>query len=96
MADELQEAAAIRIASYQQRMSNLYNRHIKPSAFRAEDLVLRRVFEKRLTRRLANSNQIGPYVIAKVGPVGLYASNKLDGALVPIMWNAMHLKKYYQ
>ena len=29
MANELQEAAAIRIVSYQQRMANLYNKHIK-------------------------------------------------------------------
>ena len=45
MVDELWEAAAICIASYQQRMANLYNRHIKPRAFRVGDLVLRRVFE---------------------------------------------------
>ena len=45
MADELREAAAICIASYQQRMTNLYNRRVRPHTFRAEDLVLRRVFE---------------------------------------------------
>ena len=45
MEKELQEAATIRITSYQEMMTNLYNRHIKPRAFRAEDLVLRRVFE---------------------------------------------------
>ena len=45
MADELWEAGAIRITSYQQRVTNLYNRHIKPHAFRAGDLVLRKVFE---------------------------------------------------
>ena len=33
MEDELWEAAAICIASYQQRMTNLYNKHIKPCAF---------------------------------------------------------------
>ena len=33
MAYELREAAAIRIASYQQRMTNLYNRNIKLCAF---------------------------------------------------------------
>ena len=45
MADELREATTICIASYQQRMENLYNMHIKSRAFRAKDLVLRRVFE---------------------------------------------------
>ena len=33
MANELQEAATICIASCQQRMVNLYNKHIQPHAF---------------------------------------------------------------
>ena len=33
MADELREAATVRITSYQQRMTNLYNRHVKQRAF---------------------------------------------------------------
>ena len=45
MADELQEEAAIHIASYQQRMANLYNKHIKLRAIQARDLVLIRTFE---------------------------------------------------
>ena len=45
MVDELREATAIRIASYQQRMENLYNKLIKSRAFRVGDLVLRMVFE---------------------------------------------------
>ena len=45
MTNKLCEAAAIRIASYQQRIKNLYNRRVRLRAFRAGDLVLRRVFE---------------------------------------------------
>ena len=45
MTDELREASAIHIASYEQRMENLYNKHIKLRAFRVGDLVLRKVFE---------------------------------------------------
>ena len=45
MTDELREATAMRIDLYQQRLTNLYNRHVKSRAFRAKDLVLRRVFE---------------------------------------------------
>ena len=43
--DELREAIVIHIASYQQRVMNLYNRCVRPCTFRAGDLVLRRVFE---------------------------------------------------
>ena len=45
MENELREAATIRVASYQQRMANLYNKHVKPRAFRVGDLILRKVFE---------------------------------------------------
>ena len=33
MTDKLHEAAVVRIASYQQRLTNLYNKHVKSCAF---------------------------------------------------------------
>ena len=98
MIDELHEAAAVCIALYKQRIENLYNRRVKQHAFRARDLVLRKAFEN-TANIAANKFQLnweGPYVIVRVGAVGSYALNKLDGTLVPRMWNAMHLKMYYQ
>ena len=44
MTNELCEVAAMRIASCQQRLKNLYNMHVKSRTFRAEDLLLRRVY----------------------------------------------------
>ena len=66
--------------------------------FRARDLVVRRVFENTVDPVAGNfqPNWEGPYMIVKVGVVGSYALNKLDGTLVPRMWNATYLKKYYQ
>ena len=98
MTDELHEAAAMRIASYQQRLTNLYNRHVKSRVCQPRDLVLRRVFENTvdLMARKLQPNWEGPYVIVRVGPAKSYALNKLDGAPVPRMWNVMHLKRYYQ
>ena len=98
MTDELREAPVVRIALNKQRLTNLYNRHVKPRAFRAGDQVLRRVFEY-TTDLVANKlqpNWEGPYLIVRLGPARSYALNKLDGAPVPRMWNAMHLKRYYQ
>ena len=45
IADELREAAAVRIASYHNRLANLYNRRVKPHMFQLGDLILRKVFE---------------------------------------------------
>ena len=42
---ELSEAAAVRIASYQQRLANLHNRRVKLRTFLVRELVLRMVFE---------------------------------------------------
>ena len=96
MTNEFHEAAAMHIASYQQKPTNLYNRKVKSHAFQTKDLVLRRVFENTAdpTARKFQPNWEGLYMIVKVGAAGSYALNKLDGALVTKMWNAMHLKRY--
>ena len=36
------------------------------------------------------------HMVVRVGTVGSYALSKTDGTVVPKIWNAMHLKKYYQ
>ena len=98
MADELREAAALRIASYQQRLENMYNRRVKPRTFQDGYLVLRRVFES--TTNPADGkfqpNWEGLYIVVRVGAVGSYVLNKLDETPVPRMWNVTHLKRYYQ
>ena len=98
MADKLQEVAAIHITSYQQRMANLYHMHIKPCAFQAGDLVLRRVFKNTVDSmaKKFQPNWEGLYAIIRVGPTMSYTLNKLDRASAPKMWNVMHLKRYYQ
>ena len=45
MTDELHEAGAVRMASYQQITINLNNRQVRQCTCQAEDLVLRRVLE---------------------------------------------------
>ena len=96
--DELWEAAAIRIASYQRRLANSYNKRVKPRVFQPGDLVMWKVFEN-TTDPMAGKfqpNWEGPYVVTRSGESGSYAIDKTDGAPVPRMWNAMHLKRYYQ
>ena len=98
IAEKLREAMVVRMASYQQRMTNLYNRHVKLCAFRAGDLVLRRVFENTIDPAAGKfqPNWEGPYTIVKVGEARSYALDKLDGTPVPRMWNDIHVKWYYQ
>ena len=94
MTNELCEATTMRMASYQQRTTKLYNKRVRQHAYQAGDLVLRRVFENMAGK--FQPNWEGPYTIVRVGPVGSYALDKLEGMPVPRMWNAMHLKRYYR
>ena len=98
IADELCETAPERVASYHRRLANLYNRHVKPRVFQPRDLILRKVFEN-TTDPVAGklqANWEGPYIVIRAGESGSYALDKLDGTPVPRIWNAMHLKRYYQ
>ena len=98
MSDELREAAVIYITSYQRRLANSYNRRVKPRVFRSSDLVLRKVFENTADPNAGKfqPNWEGPYVVTRTGKAGSYAIDKIDGTNVPRMWNAMHLRRYYQ
>ena len=98
MTEELREAAIMRIASYQKRLKNLHNRHVKPRTCQTGGLVLRRVFENMadLSVRKFQPNWEGPYMIVRVGAAKSYALNKLDRTQVPRMWNVRHLKRHYQ
>ena len=96
--DELRESAAIRVASYQRHLANSYNKRVKPRVFQSGDLVLRKIFENTAdsTAGKFQPNWEGPYIVRRLGESGSYAIDKTDGTLVPRMWNAMHLKRYYQ
>ena len=98
VSDELREAAAIRITSYQRCLVNSYIRRVKPRVFWPSNLVLRKVFENIAdpTTGKFQPNLEGPYVMTRTGEAGSYAIDKTDGTPVPRMWNAMHLRKYYQ
>ena len=71
---------------------------MKACAFKADELVLRGVFENtaNLVEEKFQANWEGPYTVVQVGTVGSYALSKLDETVVPRIWNAMHPQKYYQ
>ena len=98
MADELGEAAAVPIASYHRRLAKLYNRRMKPRMFQPGNLVLRKFFENTVDPSTGKfqPNWDGPYIVTRTDEFRSYALDKLNGTLVPRMWNVMHLKKYYQ
>ena len=96
--DELWEAATIQVTSYQRRLTNFYNKRVRPRVFQPGDLVLRRVFKNTMDHKAGKfqPNWEGPYIVTRSGESGSYAIDKTDGTPIPRMWNAMHLERYYQ
>ena len=85
--DELREAAAVRITSYQQRLGNLHNRRVKPRTFLPRELVFKRVFENTAnpTNGKFQPNWEEPYMIVRVGTTGSSALSRLDKTVVSRM-----------
>ena len=60
--DELQESVAIRIASYQRRLTSSYNKRVKPRTFQPGDLVTADSIAGKF-----QPNWEGPYLVTRAG-----------------------------
>ena len=70
----------------------------KTRVFQLGDPVLRKVFENTVDPMVGKfqANWEGLYIVTRASKSGSYALDKLDRKPVPRIWNAMHLKRYYQ
>lgn len=95
--DESRELAKIIMASYQQKMSNSYNKNVYIRTFAVRDLVLRKVFQNTMDMNGGNfaTTWERPYLIDSIVGRGAYRLFTLDGIQVPRSWNSWHLKKYH-
>ena len=86
------------MASYQQKVIAYYNRKTRPCAFRAETLVLRRVFKNMAEKRVEKlqANWEGPYVSSKTENSRAYHLQTLDETPLLRPWIVSNLKQYYQ
>ncbi|XP_074342192.1 uncharacterized protein LOC141679647 [Apium graveolens] len=83
--DELREMAKIRVASYQQRIANVYNKHVHIRIFHVGDMVLRKTFQNTIDAtagKFADTWE-GPYLIDAVVGRGAYRLSTVDGMQVP-------------
>ena len=95
--EEYKEVAIIRLAEYQQKLAQRYNRDVKTREFSAGDLVLRKaVGRMRNTNaeKLAPSRE-GPYRVIVIVGAGAYYLEDLDEMPLPRPWNVHNLKRFY-
>ena len=95
--EECREAATIRLAEYQQRLAQRYNRDVKGREFTAGDLVLRKVVGNMRdvgARKLAQTWE-GPYKVTAIASARAYYLEDLDERPLLRPWNVHNLKKFY-
>lgn len=95
--EEHRESTAIRLAEYQQKLAQRYNRDVRRREFGAGDLVFRKVVRNTRdvnTRNLAPTLE-GPYRITTIAGAGAYYLEDLDEKPFPQPWNVHNLKKFY-
>ena len=95
--EEYRDAAAIRLAEYQQKLARRYNRDVRVREFNAGDLVLKRVvgsMRDTNTEKLAQTWE-GPYRITAIAGVEAYYLEDMNEISLPRPWNAYNLKKFY-
>ncbi|GAV78851.1 hypothetical protein CFOL_v3_22316 [Cephalotus follicularis] len=98
LVEELIDKAAIKVATYQQRVSRYYNKRVNPRPLRECDLVLRNsaIVDPTGTKGKLAPNWEGPYKVKRVLRPGTFKLETLGGREIPKVWNAEHLRKYYQ
>ena len=95
--EEYREASIIRLAEYQQKLAQLYNKDVKTREFSTRDLVLRKAvgsMRNTNTEKLAPSRE-RPYRVIVIAGAGAYYLEDLDEMLLPRPWNVHNLKKFY-
>ena len=96
--DEVRDKASSRMAKYQQKMMEYYNKRVKLRQLDIGDLVLRKVTlaTKNPTQRKLGPTWEGPYRVVHYSRRGSYHLETTDGQKLPYPWNIKHLKKYHQ
>ncbi|XP_059668819.1 uncharacterized protein LOC132313899 [Cornus florida] len=91
--EKKRDAAAVRLASYQQTLVNSHNKKVRHKDFALGDLVLKR--KVGIVKKMFSPWE-GPYRIAEVIRKGAYVLETMVGRVVNKLWNATSLKRYYQ
>ena len=97
LVEEKRAKVELKVAIYQHRVSDLYDKRVRPRSFKKGYLVLRWVTQNtRISLEGSfRANWEGPYRIDKPVGSGAYRLLHIDGTIVKHPWNAAMLRKYY-
>ena len=96
--DEVRDKASSKMAKYQQKMTEYYNKRVKLRQLDIRDLILCKVTPatKNPTQGKLGPTWEGPYRVIHYSRRGSYHLETIDEQRLPRLWNIEHLKKYCQ
>lgn len=89
--------ALIRLANYQQKLAQRYDKNVKPREFVVGNLVLRKVvgsMKDQSLQKLA-PNWKDPYRVTAVAEAEAYYLKDMGEQPLPQPWNVSNLRRYY-
>ena len=97
VAEERREVATVKMANYQQRLKQGYDKGVKLWPLAPGDLVLRKVVgtAKNPAWGKLGLNWEGPYRITSIAGIGAYYLENLDENVISHPWNVNNLRRYY-
>ena len=96
--DEKREQVQRRTEEYQRKTARYYNQKVKPRSYIPGDLVLKKLLpaRKNPTHGKLGLKWEGPYIITRVVRPDNYELQIEEGKILQHIWNAEHLKRFYQ
>ena len=96
--DEKHEHVLKRTEDYQRKTTRYYDQKVKPRSYKHGDLVLKKILpaRKNLTHGKLGPNWEGPYIVSRIVRLGNYELHIEEGKVLSHLWNAEHLKQFYQ
>lgn len=94
--EEKREQALILITTRNQVVAIYYNKKFQPRTFKVKDLVLKKVLIQNPELGSFSPKWEGPFMVIGIIRLGTYQLADQDRTTLGHLWNADHLKRFYQ
>jgi hypothetical protein len=92
--EEKRNTSLANVWKYQESLNQYYNKSVVQRELNIGDLVLKKDICTK-DKHMFSSPWEGLFIIVDIAAPGAYVLAEVDGSMLPNMWNADHLRKYY-
>jgi hypothetical protein len=92
--EERRNTTLINVQKYQESLKRYYNKSVIQRELNIRDLVLKKYIRTKDKHKFSLPWE-GPFIIVNIATLGAYVLAEVDGGMLPNIWNANQLRKYY-